>query len=204
MASAFGAGFGTLLRLRQVNIMGHTIESPLPFLGGEESFPPRGNWPVAEDTYLDVDSPSYAPASSQETELPKAYTAPQEFIPTELPNAYDDIYLNGEPFEIEGSLSRPSNSQGTPESVRRNAQDSVEQEPSATALDPTDRVQTQTELPQPLNRQLPSDDSSKPVTPIVEPPVAPPPIPLAPPTMAPPDSVQPLEQPKESTSFESL
>ncbi|MEM6501194.1 MAG: hypothetical protein AAF685_05080 [Cyanobacteria bacterium P01_C01_bin.89] len=184
--------------------MGHTIESPLQFLGGEESFPPRGNWPVAEDTYLDVDAPSYAPASSQETEPPKAYTAPQEFIPTEVPGAYDDIYLDGEPFDIEASPSRPAPSQGFPQSDRRNAQEAIEKEPSATALDRTESPQTQTELPQPLNRQLPNNGTSKPVAPIVVPPVAPPPIPPAPPAVSPPAPVQPLDQPKESTRSEDM
>ena len=201
LASALGAGFGTLLRLRQLNILGHTIESPLTFLGGEESFPPRGNWPVAEDTFLDVDSPTYAPASSKNPDSPKAYTAPQEFIPAEIPDTYDEIYLDGEPFDPEIPSSRTPASPISPGLDNREAQEAVDRNPSATALDQRDSLPRQETPPRPSNRTGSREGMPKPITPIVPPPPA---VPPAPPVATPPAPAQPLETPKETTRSDVL
>ncbi|MEM9770739.1 MAG: hypothetical protein AAF889_03915 [Cyanobacteria bacterium P01_D01_bin.73] len=186
LASGLGAGFGTLIRMREVNIMGHTIESPLPFIGGEESFPPRGNWPVAEDTLLDSpSSPAYVPAAPQQADLSDTYAAPSSFSPgdsTTGTDVYGDVYLNGQPFE-----ATPGDSEIKSDSVYGSGSvsegESVDSEEPAAASD----------LPfiedvAPSRVSDPKAEPPEAIAPIVPPPVPPPPVVPPPPPIAEPVS----------------
>ena len=105
LASAVGAGFGSLIRFREINIMGHTIESPLPFFGGEESFPPREGWPVTEGSFNgDLADPADYPPPNYDQTLPA--TEPFDRGPEDpalAPQGLDDIepvevFLDGDPL----------------------------------------------------------------------------------------------------------
>ena len=194
VASAVGAGFGSLVRFREINIMGHTIESPLPFLGGEESFPPREGWPVTEGAFNGdlADPADYPPPSYDQTQpaIEPFDSAPE--APALAPEGIDDIesvevFLDGDP--LPSAFDSP-NSGTTPTSPR--AGDGLRDVGPAT-LSPKPAAAPPKPLPRVAPPAAPPPSIPRPpAAPPVTAPVAPPPPPsMSKPTSEPPRGPSP-------------
>lgn len=166
--------------------MGHTIESPLPFLGGEESFPPVGNWPVAEDTLLPEPAPAtYSSTSTKNAPTPAHYSAParpQRWSPPKRQAAPKKIYLNGQPLRAQPK-AQPEQQDNPPTTTESIAPSNTPAQPAPTP---------------PKENLAPAAPASKPIAPPA--PVAPPapiapPAPVAPPPVAPPPAAAPPPPP---------
>ncbi|MEM1425817.1 MAG: hypothetical protein AAGF75_04615 [Cyanobacteria bacterium P01_H01_bin.130] len=164
--------------------MGHTIESPLPFLGGEESFPPREGWPVTEGSFNgDLADPADYPLPSYDQAPPSI--EPFDGLPEDpalVPEGIDDIesvevFLDGDPlpsaFDAPNSDTMPTSPRvGNGPRPRNVSPATLNPNPAAAPPKPLPRVAPPAAPPPSIPRP-----PAVPVSPPVTAPVAPPPPP---------------------------
>ncbi|NJO42692.1 MAG: hypothetical protein HC865_19260 [Cyanobacteria bacterium RU_5_0] len=133
-----GAGAGLALRLSHEPEAGGTI----PLFSREQSFPPEGNWPISEDTYVPdfggVEQPIYRTSPPSEYGSPEiqspppddnfpVYSAPYSPDADNLPSPEDDLDADVSPDTLQPKLPVEDGSTLTaPPPVDRSTSDSVD------------------------------------------------------------------------------